>query len=257
MASTILVRDAIARICVHLQDNAPQFSHWPQRELIDWLNDAATSICKFLPMACSRVDAVKLKTGTLQSIATILQADCIPGDGSPVTQPVHGVQFLSPRRNMGANGSTPGKAIRVVDRAIKDSQTPDWHTATGAQVREVVFDAATPKHFYVSPGVPATGAVWVEISYTAAPPKIPNLGTEDYSESGQSAAVIPVDDEFIDDVVNYVVARANMKDVEFASTARMAAHQGMFLASLNAKVSAVTGNNPNLTVLPGVTQQRA
>ena len=71
MASTVLVRDLIRRVSVLLQDTAPQFERWPEQELVDWLNDAQVAITKFLPAACARVDAIRLKPGTRQSIETI------------------------------------------------------------------------------------------------------------------------------------------------------------------------------------------
>ena len=57
-------------------------------------------------------------------------------------------------------------------------------------------------------------------------------------------------DEYIDDLVNYIVARANMKPVEWADGNKAAYFTSLFTGSLNAKVVAVTGNNPNLTRLP-------
>jgi hypothetical protein len=62
--------------------------------------------------------------------------------------------------------------------------------------------------------------------------------------------LIQVRDEFIDDLVNYVVARANMKDAEWADANKAQFFQSMFLGSLNAKVAAITGSNPNLKRLP-------
>ena len=258
MASTALVKEVVWRIAVLLQDTAPQFQRWPEREVIHWLNDAQVAITKYLPLACSRVDAVKLATGTRQSIGTIPALSCKPGDGSTPSAPIYGTQLLGPRRNMGADGMTPGKAIRVVERDVLDSQDPDWHTRTGAAVNSVIYDPQTPRYFYVTPGV--TGNVWIEIAYTAAPAAIANTaaaGSEAYLVGGSSTVTISIDDEFVDDLCDYVVARANLKDVTYAEPAKAQAHTQKFLASLNAKVSAVTGNNPNLTILPGVTQPGA
>ena len=258
MASTVLVKDVVWRIAVLLQDTVPQYQRWPEREIIHLLNDAQKAITKYLPLACSRVDAVKLAAGTRQTIATILAASCKPGDGSTPGGPIYGTQFLGPRRNMGADGLTPGKSIRMVERDVLDSQDPEWHTRTAAAVSSVVYDPQTPRYYYVTPGV--TGNVWIEIAYTAAPQEIPNTaapGSEAYLASGSSTVTISVDDEFTDDLVDYVVARANLKDVTYAEPAKAMEHTKRFLASLNAKVAAVTGNNPNLTILPGVTQAGA
>lgn len=254
MASTQLVKDVVWRIAVLLQDTAPQFQRWPERELIHWLNDGQAAIAKYLPLACSRVDAIKLAAGTRQSIGTIPAANCKPGDGSTPTAPIYGKQLLSPRRNMGSAGTTPGRAVRMVERDVLDSQDPDWHSRTATAVSSVIYDPLTPRYFYVSPGVGATD-VWLEIAYTAEPIAIPNTGTpgsEAYLVGGSSTATISIDDEFTEDLVDYVVARANLKDVKYAEAGKAQVHTQRFLASLNAKVAAVTGNNPNLTVLPGV-----
>lgn len=254
MAATLLVKDVLWRIAVLLQDTAPQFQRWPERELVHWLNDAQVAITKYLPLACSRVDAIKLAPGTRQSIASIPAANCKPGDGSTPSVPINGTLFLNPRRNMGANGTTPGRAIRMVERDVLDSQDPDWHARSGSVVSSCIFDPQTPRYFYVTPGV--TGDVWMELAYTAQPIPIPNSaapGSEAYAVGGSSTQAITIDDEYADDLVDYVVARANMKDVKYAEPAKAAAHTQRFTNSLNAKVAAVMGNNPNLTVLPGVT----
>lgn len=255
MAATALVRDVVWRVAVLLQDTTPQFQRWPEREIIHWLNDAQVAIVKYLPSAAARVDALKLAAGTRQSIAVIPAAHCKPGDGSVPAAPVHGTLFLGPRRNMGGDGLTPGKAVRMVERDVLDSQNPDWHTQTGAAVSSVVFDPATPRYFYVTPGVPAGADRWLEVAYNAAPVPIPNtaaVGAEAYLSTGTSPATISVDDEHVDDLVDYVVARANMKDVNYAEPAKALAHANKFMASLNAKVTAMTGTNPNLKMLPGV-----
>lgn len=258
MASTLLVKDAVWRIAVLLQDISPQYQRWPEREIVNWLNDAQVAITKFLPLACSRVDAIKLRQGTRQSIQAIAAADCKPGDGSVPSSTIYGSQFLNPRRNMGADGLTPGSAIRVVERDVMDSQDPEWHTRSGTTIRSVIYDPQTPRDFYVTPGVPASPQVWIEIAMTAKPIAIPNNGSpgggELYLIGGASTQTITIDDEFIDDLVNYVVARANMADKKWADKSAAQAHSQLFLGSLNAKVAAVTGNNPNLTTLPGVTQ---
>lgn len=255
MAATTKVKDLLWRVSGLLQDVAPQFNRWPEQELVNWLNDGQLAITKFLPAACSRIDAIKLKPGTRQSIETILQADCIPGDGSTPAGPIYGVQLLDVIRNMGPNGSTPGDAIpQPVDRRILDTQRANWHTVSGTKVNQITYDPRTPRHFYVQPAVPVSPAMWVEIAYIAQPALIPNTGTpgaELYLNSGSSTTTISIGDEHVDDLVNYVCARAYMKNADFAvNDGRAAGFSGLFTSSLNAKVLAITGNNPNLQRLP-------
>jgi hypothetical protein len=254
VASTFLVRDAMWRVSVILQDVVPQFNYWPEHELVQWMNDAQAAIAKFLPSACSRVDVIKLKAGTRQSIELIAAADCKPGDGSTPTLPIYGKMLMGVMRNMGADGMTPGKAIRQVDREIKDSQSPMWHSVAGdGTVDSFMYDEKTPRYFYVSKPATASPQTWIEIAYQAQPLQIPNTGaagSELYLNSGSNAATITIDDEFLEDIVNYTVARAHQKSAKFGDPSKAAAYTSMFTSSLNAKVAALTGNSPKLTLLP-------
>jgi hypothetical protein len=252
MTATITVREALWRVGTVLQDLAPQFTRHPEAEQVNWLNDAQLAIFKFMPSAGARRDVIKLKPGTRQSIEAIAAADCKPGDGSTPTAPILGMQLLDIVRNMGADGLTPGKSIRVVQREILDSQTRNWHQITGPSVDQFTYDPATPRYFYVTPGV--VGNVWVEAAYTAQPARITapvTPGTEIYRYEGANATLLSVADEFIDDVVNYVVARAYMKNAQFAGDGGKAnTFVSLFTGSINAKVAALTGHSPNLKFLP-------
>jgi hypothetical protein len=253
MAGTQLVKDVLGRVCVLLQDIATQYQRWPEHELVDWLNDAQVAVTKYLPAACSRIDSIRLKPGTLQTIEAIAPAYCIPGDGSTSTSTVLGTQFLRLICNMGPDGLTPGKATRVVVWDILDSQSPDWHTVAKTAVDSYTYDPLTPRHFQVTPGVHASTPVWVRAAFIAQPTRIPNTGTigaPAYAASGTSTQAISISDEYVDDLVNYVVARANMKDVEWADGNKAQAFAGMFMSSLNAKIAVITGTNPNLKQLP-------
>ena len=260
MASTEKVKDVVWRISVLLQDTATQFLRWPEKELIHWLNDGQAAVSKFLPLACSQVLTVKLAAGTLQSIAAISTSNCKLEDGSTPAATIYGRQLLRPIRNMGSAGTTPGRAIRMVESDVLDNQDPDWHTRTGTTVSAVVYDERTPHNFYVTPGVPSTSTIWMQLALTAKPTAIPNTGSagsELYANSGSSTTTISIDDEFVQELVDYVVARANLKDSKHADKAAAEFHTNRFLASLNSKVAVVTGTNPNLTVLPGITPQAA
>ena len=251
MASTVLVKDLLWRVAVLLQDSVPQFQRNPEHELVDWLNDAQVAITKFLPAACARVDAIKLKAGTRQSIEAIAASDCLPGDASTPAVPIYGTQLLDVIRNMGADGLTAGKAIRDTKRSILDSQSPNWHSVTGTAVSSFMYDPRMPRYFYVTPGI--VGVQWVEIAYTAQPLKVPNsgsIGAELYAITGASTTTISIADEFVDDLTNYIVARANMKEVEWADGNKASSFANSFLSSLNAKVAALSGTNPNLQQLP-------
>jgi hypothetical protein len=255
MAGTIKVKEVIRRVSVLLQDNDQQFVRHPETELVDWLNDAQRAIFTFLPAACSRVDAVRLVPGTLQTIESIPTAYCKPGDGSTPAVPVVGSMLLDVVCNMGADGLTPGTPIRSVTdgREVLDTLVPNWHAAKDTTIINWVYDPRTPRQFYVYPGAHASTAVWVRMSFVAEPIDIPNTGTpgaELYAASGGSTTKISVHDEHVDDLVNYCCARAQMKNAQFASNTNAGAFAQMFTSSINAKSIALTGYNPNLEHLP-------
>lgn len=255
MAATVLVREVLRRASFLLLDEAPQFARFSERNMVDALNDAHAAIAKYLPLACSRLDSIALAPGTRQSIDTIDAANVKPADGSIPTGPIYGKTLLEVVRNMGATGTAPGAAIRPVSRKLLDLNDASWHTKTAAAISEFTYNPESPHVFYVNPGVPATG-LWVEIAYTAQPARIPNTGTpgaELYKADGSGAGantVISVDDEYVDDLTSYVAARLNAAELEWADAAKASAFASLFTQSLNAKVAAMSGANPNLSRLP-------
>ncbi|MBA3622864.1 MAG: hypothetical protein H0W48_00035 [Methylibium sp.] len=254
MAATILVREAIWRVSSLLQDIDPQFTRHPEGELVNWLNDAQMAVAKFLPSAASRLDAIKLKPGSRQSIETIAAADCKPGDGTNPTTSVLGMQLLEVTRNMGSDGLTPGRTIRVVPRKTLDAQSRTWHAIAGPVVDQFTFDPRLPRYFYVSPAVPATPAVWVEVAHYAQPTRIANTGVPGaplYAFAGVNTTPISIADEHLDDLVNYCAARAYMKNTQAAGhDAKAGMFSSLFIGSINAKATVMLGVNPNLKRLP-------
>lgn len=258
MAATALVKDALWQASVLLTDTAPQFQRFSERELVHLLNQAQVAVNKFIPSAAARVDAVKLVAGSRQSLASIAAADCKPGDGSTPSVPILGNSLIGPRRNMGADGLTPGKAIRMVDFDTMNMVSPGWHTETGTEVTDVVYDPQTPRYYYV---YPACSGKWIELAYNAAPIPIPNTATVDsdgkhatgvYSQAQSSTQAITIDDEHLEDLVAYVVAVASLKDTKYADKTLYNTFGTKFVSSINAKVTTLTGTNPNLKMLPGI-----
>lgn len=247
---TILVRQLFEQVSRHLTDFAPQFERWTQGELLGYANDGQRAVAKYLPASCSRIDVVKLAPGTRQSIASVPAASLMPGDGSAAVD-VAGNALLGVSHLMGADGATPGRSLRIVDRDILDASTPGWHVVAAssrATPTQYTYDPRNPKIFYVCPGVPAGAALWAEISYLADPAAIPD---GNYGHNAGSNAVLSIDDKYFDDLVNYMLARAYVKEAEFAANANLsAAHTNLFTSSINAQSAAMTGVNPNLTTLP-------
>ncbi|HEY1129135.1 MAG TPA: DUF6682 family protein [Roseateles sp.] len=250
---TTLVRTFLRSVSTTLQDIAPQFSRWTEIELVNYANYGQMAIAKYLPQAGSRVDAIRLKPGTRQDISKVLAAHIVPGDGTVAVDTI-GIALLDVVRYMGTNGSTPGRVVRLVESETLDALDPDWHTKAEAVVREYVFDKQLPKVFYVSPGVHAVTPVWVEISWLAAPRRIPaggEPGAEAYRFGGGSNELLGIDDLFVEDLQNYVVAVALLKGSKNnVNLPKAQTHTGLFISSINAQASVLTGVNPNLKQLP-------
>jgi hypothetical protein len=223
MSSTLLVRDALSRVSDQLGDSNPQFSRWTQHTLVNYLNDAQRVLAKYLPHSCSRVDAIKLSPGTRQSLALVPAANIIPGDGSTAADS-YGMRLLGMPRNMGSNGTTPGRVIRPVDRRTLDMADPGWHAKTGLYVTGFPTTCRRPKFVYVTPGVPASGPSGSRSPgsrcRTRSRPARPARSTRPPTRTPPSCRWTTC---YFDDLVNYMLARAHMRDAEFAGAQQLAA----------------------------------
>jgi len=257
MAKTTLVRKFMDGVLNTLQDISPPYQRWTEVELVRYINLGQMAIATYLPHAGSRVDAIKLSQGTRQDLTQVLAANIKPSDGSTAVD-TQGISLIDVVRFMGSDGLTPGRVIRRIDQHTKDTNDPDWHTRTAAQPATFMADGSVPKTFYVSPGVPATPAVWAEVKWMAMPAVVADggvPGSEVYLASGSSTVLIGVDDQFVDDLRNYVLALAYMKaSKNEGNAARAATHTQQFTSSINAKATAVGAVNPKLTSLPYIEQ---
>lgn len=262
MAFTTLVADLIAGVQSTLQDNAPAFRRWPEIELVRYINYGQRALAKYVPQCGTRTDAVRLAPGTRQDLSKVLAAHIRPGDGSTAAD-TYGIAFLTALRNMGSDGASPGRALRTVDRYTLDAGSPDWNSAaTASVVREIVVDKASPLTFYVSPPVPTTPAIWLEVQWLVEPARIPvggAPGSEKYTANGSgAAALLSVGDLYAEDMHNYVVAAALMKGSKNTENLTAAAlHAQLWITSVNAQAQMFTGVSPNLKALPFISQATA
>lgn len=180
---------------------------WTEAELMRWLSDAQREVVLYRPEACvSNASVALAANSTKQSL------------------PANALRLLDITRNMGANGATPGRAIRLVHREIMDAQTPDWHTATASsEVLHYMFDARDPKNFYVYPRPSST--LYVEAIYSIAPTEIVT-----------STQTLSVEDIFANVLLDYLLYRAYTKDSDYAGNGQRAvAHYQAFANALGIK----------------------
>ncbi len=215
---TIIARAVIEKAQIILQDTTGV--RWPSdTELLGWLNDGQREVMVFKPNTNVKNIAIKLATGTKQSL---------PSDG---------VQLIDVVRNMGTDGQTPGRAVRIALREILDAQVPNWHSSTAAaEAKHYMYSVLDPKNFYVYPPQPSSGQGYVELVYGATP--------ADATING----AITLDDIYQNVLVDYILYRAYSKDTEYAADQnRAAAHQNAYIASLTGKAKMEGAVNPNAT----------
>lgn len=223
---TVTAKAIIDKATVQLIDLAN--IRWTRPELLSWLNDGMRQIVLIQPSASSTTASVKLVAGTRQTI------------------PSGGWLLLQMYRNMGTNGTTPGRAIRIVSRELLDNFNPNWHTdAQKAEVRNYIYDVQDQLAFYVYP--PNTGTQYVELNYSA---QLTDLTSE--------TEAIPIFDIFQSALVDYILYRACSKDAEYAPGLQLAqGYLSTFVAAVQGKSGSEATNdpvqslNPRNTSIPG------
>lgn len=217
----IKVSDIITRATDLLQDQTNV--RWPSDELLRYINDCRREIAIVRPDLYAVTTTVTLVAGTKQSL------------------PTDGVRFLDGVRNMGADGVTPGKAVRITEREILDAQRPDWHTEAAGPIRHFMFDERSPRTFFVYP--PAAAGQKMELVYAKSPVDITATTTELTEEDIYTGAIL-----------DYVCYRAFSKDAEYAgNNERAMMHYQQFLNAIGggAKVNMIV--SPNVADVGGMT----
>lgn len=198
-ASTI-----IGKAHVILQDTGGV--RWTADELLGWLNDGQREIATYKPDACVANEAFQPVAGTKQTL------------------PSGGLTLISVIRNLG-NGSTPGTAVRLVDKRILDDQITGWHSSASGTVTHYCFDPRNQKVFYVYPPSAGGASQQLEIVYAKSPPDVA-------STSGD----ISVDDIYSNALMDYILFRAYSKDVDYAADdGRALSHYQKFVDSMVGK----------------------
>jgi hypothetical protein len=212
----ISVATLIQRAGFLLQDES--HVRWTVAELISWINEGAGALVTVRPSAGSKLVVLTLVAGTQQQLDDDV------------------VQLLDVVRNVGADGVTPGGAIRLAERHLFDSADPSWHTRAGkATIKHYIYDDRTPDVFYVYP--PALANTKVQASITAMPALVVT-GTDS----------LQLDTQFESALVNYVVFRALAKDSEYANGAIATGYYQAFQAALGGKDAGEQSVSPNTKV---------
>lgn len=211
--------DIIDRVRAQLVDTG-DVQRWSDTELLRWVSDGQRTIALAVPSAASKREAIQLSEGTLQDL---------PEDAH---------LLLSVIRNMGTNGTTPGRAVRLVTREVMDAQDPNWHAAPKATVvKNYIFDTQERTSFWVYP--PSNGQGYVEANYAYVPGELASTNSE-----------LEIRDIWLTALVDYVMYRAHQKDSEFAAGQGVAAgYLQAFIAAVGARGNAESEENPNLQLV--------
>ena len=204
---------------------------WPLVELLRWLNDARDQVVLHKPSAGAATVVLDMVLGTYQTV--------------PSTY----IGLLRVVRNITAvdgDVRTGGRAIRMVQRDILDSQIPDWHSTAAVPFNDVVkhaiYDPADPLAYYVYPGNTGSGKIEAIAYKTPTPIAVPGSPTLIASYS----ATIGIPDIYAGTLVDFILYRAYSKDTQFAGNAQRAqAHYQMFANSLGIKIKNEITSNPN------------
>ncbi|PHV09857.1 phage adaptor protein [Chitinimonas sp. BJB300] len=190
---------------------------WTEPELLRWISDAQVAIVVRRPSANPRTVAHALVAGSKQSL------------------PAGAISLLDVIRNVEADGITPGRAIRMVDRRTLDEQMPDWHAMPAAtRIVHAMYNMGDPKSFYVYP--PALAGSRIELTYSDTPPDIERLSD-----------ALALDRLYLTAIVDYLLYRGYAKDAAYAANAGLAeAYFNAFesqVGTLNQVESTTTVNN--------------
>lgn len=216
---TITAQSIINQAATQLLDNSN--IRWTRAELLSWVNLGQKQIVIMSPNATNKVAVYQLVSGTRQSI---------PSDGWTLLDVI---------RNMGTDGTKPGRAVRQVSEDLLDNFNPNWHSALPATVAQnVIFDQQDQTVFYVYP--PNNGRGYVQVNYSPVPVPI----TAESQTIGISDIFEPV-------LVDYVLYRACSKDAEYAPGLQLAAgYLQTFMTSMQAKTNSELANSPNQKLVP-------
>ena len=169
--------------------------HWPDSELLGWLNDGQLAVVTYRPDAYTVSRVVQLAEGTKQAV------------------PAADLRMIDVPRNMGQDGLTPGRSVRLADRGSMDLAAPVWHNETpGATVRHWMYDQRVPKIWWCYPPQPATSRGYVEMFVSAVPPTMTIAGID----GAAATSVLGIDDIWLNALLQFTVYRAYSKDAEYA-----------------------------------------
>jgi hypothetical protein len=209
----------IERVRSQLVDDGSA-ARWTDAELLRYLSDGQRTIAAISPSAAATRAVVELTEGTLQEL---------PSDGKMLLRAI---------RNMGTDGTKPGRVIRLVSRELVDSQNPDWHALPKTtEVQSVMYDPQDEGIFYVYP--PSNGNGQIQINYAINPPQL--TAVDD---------TLTVADIYQTPLFDYTMWRAHMKDSEMSSPQMVPQYFEAFRLFMQVQDAGEKESSPNQELTP-------
>lgn len=190
---------------------------WTETQILGWLNEAQKIIASLRADASVTLGVVLLVSGTKQSIV--------------------GRRLMDVVRNMGSDGITPGKAVRLVERGIKDDFNPDWHAdATSMEIKEYIYDVRVPDEYYVYPPVSSSHDIYVETLEATVPADVATASNS-----------INVSDIYAPNLMEWMLFRIFCRDAEQVPDAQRAAtHFSNFFTMMGEKLKVDLAVSPKV-----------
>lgn len=200
------------------------YDRWTRADLFEGICDGQREIVSIKPDAWVQNTAVQLAPGTKQTII--------------------GIQLIRVVRNMGTDGETPGRIIRIADRSRFDQYNPYWHSAPpDAEVQFYMYDEKEdPKTWYNYPPQPTENRGYAEIIQSVAPSDIA-LG----ESPNEYDVAVTLDDIYKNALLMFVLHRAYLLDADESQEAatRSTGYYELFVTSLGRRESAEKAADPN------------
>lgn len=143
-------------------------------------------------------------------------------------------------------GTADGDAIRLVDRKMLDASLPGWRAATGSTTpKNYVYDEREPEVFEVYPPAAIGAAVRLRYAQHATPITVP----ADSAVPSDVPGNVPLDDQHLTALREYVLFRAKARDADFAPGVVAAAqtHLSLAVQALGVEMAATNATSPRST----------
>jgi hypothetical protein len=188
--------------------NDASFTRWSMKELSDHLANGIREVETLAPEALGKTITIDLVAGTIQTL------------------PATAVSLLSVHCNITRTSVDPvvrGPAVTTIDRHEFEAMIPGWEQASvlphGALVSHIIADARDITRFHVAPGNNGSGAIEAVVAERITKPApttaLTTIGTYE-------AITVQMDNKYRPAMIDYVLSRAQMKDIAVANASQAA-----------------------------------